>query len=109
MVVATDPVPDAVTGPVRAVIPPPLIEAQPVALPLASMPVGALPVPQSVGVTERALAVAALPVVAFDIVPSNANVVGVRQFDAVVLVAYTVQGVPEDGKLAPPPEGVAAV
>lgn len=37
-------------------------EAQPVALPLARMPVGALPVEHRVGVDARAVAVAALPV-----------------------------------------------
>jgi hypothetical protein len=42
---------------------PPPIEAQPVALPFARMPVGALPVEQRVGVEARAVAVAAFPVV----------------------------------------------
>lgn len=39
------------------------IAAQPVALPLARIPVGAWPVVQRVGVLARAVAVAALPVV----------------------------------------------
>ena len=56
-----------VIGPVVAMfvtvpVPPP-IEAQPVALPEGSIPVGANPVEQSVGVPANAVAVAALPVV----------------------------------------------
>src|ERR1700722_7896059 len=42
---------------------PPVIDAQPVALPFARIPVGALPVVQSDGAEARAVAVAALPVV----------------------------------------------
>ena len=62
-VTATEPDPLAVASPVRAVIPPEEIEAQPVALPLARIPVGAVPVEHRVGVDAKADAVAALPVV----------------------------------------------
>ena len=64
-------VPEPVTGepvtvnPAGAASPTLLTEpngAHPVALPLARMPVAALPVEQSVGVLARAVAVAALPV-----------------------------------------------
>jgi len=44
-------------------IPPPPIEAHPVALPLAKIPVGAWPVVQREGFAASAVAVAALPVV----------------------------------------------
>ena len=46
-----------------SVEPLPPIVAQPVALPLAAMPVGAWPVAQSDGVVPKAVVVAALPVV----------------------------------------------